>query len=151
MDPCPFCRIAAGLEDADLVALRTDRVLVVPALRQRRRNRGHALVLPADHVARTADADPALLGEILRTAGRVGLAQRAAFGATGTTTFLNEDAPDQVLPHLHVHVVPRRAGDRFRMPDPEGEVQDREERRLQGLALAAALRSPPSTGSGGRG
>ncbi len=135
MDPCPFCEIASGREDADLVVVRTAAAFVVPALKQRRLNRGHALVLPTAHVVRLADAEPPVLQELFALAGRVGLAQRRAFGATGTTLFQNEDAPDQIISHLHVHVVPRGAGDGFRMPDPAGETLDREERRRQALAL----------------
>jgi hypothetical protein len=33
MDECTFCPIAAGEIDTDLVALRTARVFVIPALR----------------------------------------------------------------------------------------------------------------------
>lgn len=140
MDACPFCELAAGRAGEDLVALRTDRVLVVPALKQRRNNRGHMLVLPVTHTTRLADADAPLLHALYSAAGRVSLAVRAAFEATGTTLFQNEDAPDQVLSHLHIHVVPRRTGDGFRMPDPTGEKLDAAVRREQALALRRVLR-----------
>ena len=119
MGDCPFCLLAAGPVDRDLIAHRTTSVLVVPAPRQRPRNRGHMLVLPRLHVTRLADVEGPLLQEIYGVAGRVALAARRAFGATGATIFQNDGAPDQVLHHVHVHVVPRRAGDGFRMPDPD--------------------------------
>src|SRR5689334_9793353 len=97
MDACPFCEIASGAADADLVALRTPDVLVVPVTHQRPLNRGHVLVLPARHVTRLADAGPALLAEIYGVAGRVSMAVRTAFGATGATIFQNDGSPDQVL------------------------------------------------------
>lgn len=142
MPPCPFCAIAAGAADAadaDLIALRTPAVFVVPALKQRPRNRGHLLVLPVAHVTRLADADAALRDELTAVIGRVSGAVRAAFGATGTFVFVNEDAPDQVLDHLHVHVVPRTAGDGFRVPDPASEVLGRDERVRQAEAVRRAL------------
>lgn len=139
MEPCPFCEIAAGRADEDLVAHRAPHAVVVPALKQRRANRGHMLVLPTTHVTRLADADPGLLAELFGLAARVGVAARGAFGATGTTLFQNDDAPDQVLHHVHVHVVPRHDGDGFRMPDPSGEVLEREERRAQAGRLRSAL------------
>jgi histidine triad (HIT) family protein len=139
MDPCPFCDIAAGAVDGDLVVLRTPGVLVVPASRQRARNRGHMLVLPALHVTRLIDVGAPLLQDIYSAAGRVAMAARTAFGATGATLFQNDGSPDQVLLHVHVHVVPRRAGDDFRMPDPDAAEVGREERRDQAAALRRAL------------
>jgi len=139
MGDCPFCKIGAGREDTDLVALRTPTVFVLPVPQQRPRNRGHVLVLPVAHVTRLADADAELLHQVYATAGRVSEAVRRAFGASGATIFQNESAPDQVLHHLHVHVVPRHADDRFRMPDPDKVEVSREERRQQAAALRAAL------------
>jgi histidine triad (HIT) family protein len=138
-DACPFCKLAAVGGNDDLVALRTRDLYVVPALKQRRLNRGHMLILPTMHVTRLIDVEPSLLQELLSVAGRVSMAVREAFGATGTTMFLNEAAPDQVLMHLHIHVVPRRTGDEFRMPDPSGQELSREERQGQALAMRRAL------------
>jgi len=143
MADCPFCELAAGRVDPDLVAIRTPGTLVVPALKQRPRNRGHMLVLPTDHATRLAEVGGDRIREFHDTLGRVSAAVRRAFGATGATLFLNEDAPDQVLHHLHVHVVPRHRGDGFRMPDPAGEVLEREERVRQAEALRAALAAGP--------
>jgi histidine triad (HIT) family protein len=139
MDQCPFCLLAAGGANEDLVALRTPAAIVVPALKQRPLNRGHALILPTAHVTRLIDAEAPLLHDLYSVAARVSMAVRAAFDATGATLFQNDDAPDQVLTHLHVHVVPRRAGDGFRLPDPASAEVSREERRRQALALRRAL------------
>jgi hypothetical protein len=57
MDNCPFCDLAAGRTDTDLVIMRTSNVFVVPALKQRQLNRGHMLVVPAAHVTRLIDAE----------------------------------------------------------------------------------------------
>lgn len=139
MDNCPFCDLAAGRTDTDLVIMRTPSVFVVPALKQRQLNRGHMLVAPAAHVTRLIEAEASLLQELYSVAGRVGMAIRNAFGATGVTLFQNDDAPDQELSHLHVHVVPRRSGDDFRLPDPNIEVVHHEERHRQALELRRAL------------
>jgi hypothetical protein len=39
MDECVFCAIGSGAVDSDLVTRPSQRVFVVPALRQRARNR----------------------------------------------------------------------------------------------------------------
>lgn len=136
---CPFCVLARGGPDDDLVALRTASAFVLPAPRQRPANLGHALVLPRTHVTRIDAMDAAVLHDVYRTVGRVSLALRRAFGATGTLVFQNEDAPDQVLHHVHVHVVPRRPGDDFRLPATQKRELTREERRAQAAALRTAL------------
>ena len=138
MSSCPFCEIASGESRGDLV-LRTQSVFVVPALKQRRLNLGHMLVLPVSHVTRLLDVDLPLLQELYSIAGRVSMALRQAFSATGATLFQNDNAPDQHLSHLHIHVVPRHEGDGFRMPDPRIEEVPYEERRAQAAALRGIL------------
>ena len=136
---CPFCALLTDGASADLVPLSTPDVFVVPAMKQRRRNRGHVLVLPRRHVTRLADMDGPLLQVVYAVAGRVSLAVRRAFGATGATLFQNDDAPDQVLLHVHVHVVPRWPGDAFRLPDPTSEVLPVDERLRQAALLRQVL------------
>jgi hypothetical protein len=58
MHSCPFCELASGRADADLVAHRTPHAVVVPALKQRRNNRGHMLILPASHWPRATPSVP---------------------------------------------------------------------------------------------
>jgi diadenosine tetraphosphate (Ap4A) HIT family hydrolase len=65
MDDCVFCAIAVGSADADLAVRISDRVFVLPPIRQRPRNRGHALVLPVGHVRNLHDARPDLLAELM--------------------------------------------------------------------------------------
>ena len=141
MSACPFCRIGSGEVDPDLVALRTQNVFVVPALTQRVRNRGHTLVLPVKHVAGLETATAELLGELFQVAALVSAAMPISFGAIGTTVFQNNGVPDQHLEHLHVHVVPRFAGDGFRMPDPTITAIERGRRVEQSTTLAGALRT----------
>ena len=133
---CPFCSLAGGLIDQDLVVLQTPAVFVIPTLTQRRSNPGQVIVLPRAHIVGLPAADPALLGELFTVVARIAAAAPAAFGAAGTTTFNNNSAPDQDLAHLHVHVVPRHHGDRFVIPNPERQAVPRHER----AEIAARLR-----------
>jgi histidine triad (HIT) family protein len=141
MSACPFCQVAAGAVDADLIAYRTRAVFVLPALKQRERNRGHALVLPVAHVVDLVGASKPLLEDLFEVVARVSAAMPLAFGAVGTTVFQNNSVPGQVLPHLHVHVVPRFLDDGFRMPDPTIATIDRSTRGVQVAALATAIRT----------
>ena len=60
-----------------------------------------------------------------------------AFGAVGTTVLVNDTAPDQTLEHLHVHVIPRFAGDDLVIPNPNSAAAPRGVR----LELASKLRA----------
>src|SRR5688572_24507296 len=140
MSECPFCTVAA---DAELIALATPRVLVFPALKQRRLNRGHMLITPRAHVTTLIDFDKALIEELYTVAAQVSAAVRDCFVASGATLFQGDEAPEQTLLHVHVHVVPRKADDNFRIPDPLIEELGRQARQLQALALRQTLSAKP--------
>lgn len=107
--PCVFCRIVSGEIPAQVVA-RDDGAtafLDVTPLAD-----GHVLVVPHAHVARlddlSADEADALFRTVVRLSGPV----RNAVDAAGSTVGINNgEATGQTVPHVHVHIVPRRAGD----------------------------------------
>jgi histidine triad (HIT) family protein len=140
MDQCPFCEYAAETEN-DLIAFRTPKVFVLPAIKQRRLNRGHMLVLPTAHITRLIDLDKTFLGELYSVVARVSAAVQQTFGASGVLLFQNETIPGQVLHHIHIHVVPRTEGDDFRLPDPLAQELSDCERRQQAALMRQALAS----------
>jgi superfamily II DNA or RNA helicase/diadenosine tetraphosphate (Ap4A) HIT family hydrolase len=82
---------------------------------------GHALIVPHRHIATWFDATPeeraALFGAIETVCGVI----RAHWGADGFNVGVNLGAAaGQTVPHLHLHVIPRRHGD---VPDPRGGVR----------------------------
>lgn len=149
MTTCPFCILADGPPDGGgPVVVRTPEVFVLVPPRQRPRNPGHVLVLPRVH-ATTASADAGLRAALDAMTARVRRAVRRAFAATGATVLEHDEAPDQVLHHLHVHVVPRRAGDGFRLPEPDLAGLSEGARAEQAAALRTALASDPGPGTQG--
>jgi histidine triad (HIT) family protein len=74
---------------------------------------GHTLVVPKHHWGTMADLPDDLLGPILEAGRRVAEAQRSALSAEGTFFAFN-DVVSQSVPHVHLHVVPRRRGDGLR-------------------------------------
>ncbi|HYV60642.1 MAG TPA: HIT domain-containing protein [Acidimicrobiia bacterium] len=107
---CKFCRIIEGqipahfvLDDEDVVAFLDHRPLFA----------GHTLVLPRDHIETLADVPEGRLGPFFRQVQRVDGAVRAAMEAPGSFVAEN-NVVSQSVPHLHVHVVPRRRKDGLR-------------------------------------
>jgi histidine triad (HIT) family protein len=106
---CVFCRIAEGQIAAEVIAREdgTTAFLDVAPLAD-----GHVLVIPDVHVGRVEDLDTATAAALFRAVQRLVGPVRTALGADGTTIGINDgDATGQTVPHVHVHIVPRRSGD----------------------------------------
>ena len=107
---CKFCQIIAGEIPAHFV-LDTDDV--VAFLDHRPLFAGHTLVLPRNHVETLADLPEDRVGPFFRQVQRVEGAVRTAMEAQGSFVAEN-NVVSQSVPHLHVHVVPRRRKDGLR-------------------------------------
>ena len=106
---CIFCRIVTGEIPAEIVAKDEHAVafLDITPLAD-----GHTVIVPRRHVATIEAMQPGeahgLFGTVQRLAGPV----RAAVGADGSTIGINNGAATgQTIPHVHVHIVPRRSDD----------------------------------------
>jgi histidine triad (HIT) family protein len=109
-DACVFCRIVAGLEAAHEVW--RDEVAVA-FLDQRPVFPGHVLMVPRDHVETLALLVPAAVGPLFERVRLVTAAVERGMGADGSFVAMNNTV-SQSVPHLHVHVVPRRRKDGLR-------------------------------------
>lgn len=107
---CLFCRIAAGDERGQVVLDEPD---VVGFLDVRPLFPGHVLVVPRAHVETLVDLPAAGVGPLFGAVRRVAAAVEMAMAADGSFVALNNRV-SQSVPHLHVHVVPRRRGDGLR-------------------------------------
>ena len=116
-DPsCIFCKIVAG--DIPCHRLYEDE-LVLAFLDVGPLSKGHALVIPKGHYE-TIDQVPA---EVAAAMGRaIPRLSKAIMQATGATSFnlLQNNGSDagQVVPHVHLHIIPRFEGDARETPTP---------------------------------
>jgi histidine triad (HIT) family protein len=111
VDPdCRFCAIARGEGDARIV-LDTGDVLAF--LDHRPLFPGHCLVIPREHHEILPDLPPPMLEPLFGAAGVLSDAVTDALGAEGSFVAVN-NVVSQSVPHLHVHVVPRRRKDGLR-------------------------------------
>ena len=99
---------------------------------------GHALILPKAPARNLLDIAPDDLAHVAKVAQTVAKAAMTAFAADGITVQqFNEGAGGQVVFHLHVHVIPRKAG--VMMKPPASEKEKPEVLAEQAKKLAAAI------------
>jgi histidine triad (HIT) family protein len=76
---------------------------------------GHTLVLPKASSRNLLDADVTTLGPLMATTQKIARAVQQALEAEGVLVKqYNEPAAGQTVFHLHVHVIPRKAGSELR-------------------------------------
>lgn len=108
--PCTFCEVISGARPAHHVLAGGP---VRAFLDHRPLFPGHVLVVPARHVEHLNVMPDELIVPLWSTVRAVSRALVGALGAQGTFTATNT-VVSQSVPHLHVHVVPRRRGDGLR-------------------------------------
>jgi histidine triad (HIT) family protein len=104
---CTFCEIVAGRVSAHIVL---EDELVMAFLDVRPVFKGHALLIPRDHIETLPELPPALVQPLFTAAQRLATAVVDGLGAQGSFVAIN-NVVSQSVPHLHVHVVPRTKGD----------------------------------------
>jgi histidine triad (HIT) family protein len=107
---CKFDGIARGEIDARVV-LEGERT--VGFLDHRPVFPGHVLLIPREHVPTMLDAEPDLLCALFTDAQLLARAMEEGLGADGSFVAVNNRV-SQSVPHLHVHIVPRRFKDGLR-------------------------------------
>jgi histidine triad (HIT) family protein len=133
---CVFCKIAAGqipshrlFENADCFGF-----LDIGPLAE-----GHTLLIPRKHFQSLADMPEDVLGRTFMALPRLVRAVTAATRAEGCNVLVNDGkVAGQVVPHVHIHVIPRLTGDslgyRWNTGSyPEGRAEELCARIRQGL------------------
>lgn len=104
---CIFCRIVSGdikakmLHSTDRAIAFMDAFPLAP---------GHTLVIPKAHKKRIQDMTPQEVEEVFVMVHRMVARVDKVYGATLVAVHNGEGAGQEV-PHVHVHLVPRREGD----------------------------------------
>ena len=104
---CLFCKIVSGQVAARLVF--EDEVSVA-FLDHRPVFPGHSLLVPREHFETLADLPGKLVEPFFKDTQLLARAIESAMDAHGTFVAMNNRV-SQSVPHLHVHVVPRRRKD----------------------------------------
>lgn len=111
---CIFCAIAAGGAPASVV-YEDELAMVILDLFPVRE--AHALVIPRRHAVLVEDLPAGELAHLMDLAQRTIQAQKAAgLAIKGHNLVINDGkAANQHVPHVHLHVIPRRGGDTLGM------------------------------------
>ena len=100
---------------------------------------GHTLVIPKAPARNILDIKVEDYLHVARATHKIAAAAKKAFNADGITIQqFNEPAGGQVVFHLHMHVIPRKAG--IPMKPPASEKERPDVLSDQSLKLAAALK-----------
>ena len=105
--PCLFCEIARHAIPAAIV-FEDDNSLAF--LDHRPLFHGHCLLIPKDHAETLADLPQDAVGPLFQTAQLLAKAVEQGMSADGSFVAVNNRI-SQSVPHLHIHIVPRRKGD----------------------------------------
>ncbi|MDQ5875078.1 MAG: HIT domain-containing protein [Actinomycetota bacterium] len=139
---CSFCAIAAKekpavivLEEEEMIAFLDYRPLFW----------GHSLLIPRRHYETMSDLPARLIGPLFQGARRLSIAMEEGLQAAGSFVAVNNKI-SQSVPHVHVHVVPRRPKDGLRgFFWPRTRYDSDEQAHDVAARLRAALEAGPNT------
>lgn len=104
---CIFCAIVHGRHQAHVVF--SDDISIA-FLDQRPLFPGHCLLAPRTHIETLDDLPEGLIAPLFANAQHLARAVELAVQAEGTFVAINNKV-SQSVPHLHIHVVPRKKKD----------------------------------------
>ena len=111
MEPsCKFCEIASRALSSAIVL---EDPLSVAFLDNRPLFPGHTLLVPKQHCETLEDLPAEVIGPFFRNVQRLTRAVESGMNAEGSFVAINNRV-SQSVPHLHVHIVPRRKKDGLR-------------------------------------
>ena len=109
IEPCIFCRIARGeipsykiYEDENYMAFLDINPI----------NPGHTLVIPKSHYKTITDAPKEVWSGLMALVWDLALKIQKKLDPDGLNIIQNNNVQaGQVVPHIHVHIIPRYGGD----------------------------------------
>src|SRR6476620_7470467 len=111
MDNCLFCKIINKEIPSDIVYEDADMIAILDINPV---NIGHTLIIPKEHHLNLYELSDELLGKMAVAAKKLSIAIKHTMKADGINIEMNNDpVAGQLVPHAHIHIVPRFEGDGF--------------------------------------
>jgi len=125
---CIFCKIVA--EEIPAAVVLADESLVafldIGPLAE-----GHLLIVPREHCERLTDMSAEMLASVVGKLPKLGRSLLAVSGADGFNLLVNQGkVAGQEVPHVHLHLIPRKAGDGLGYRWHPGSYRDDRARQL---------------------
>ncbi len=134
---CIFCKIIRGEMPATIIfedELCMAFMDIFPV------SEGHCLLIPKSHYTNMLDADPKVLEHLITKLSHLDRKVASIFEGSGIlNTVANGKHAGQEVPHLHFHVIPRKAGADFGFRFPKG-YRDTMASREELERIAGAIR-----------
>jgi histidine triad (HIT) family protein len=128
--PCIFCSIIAGKEPCIQIHRENGFLILMDKYPI---NPGHALVMPTKHYETMLQMPPAEVGKLYSLVPTIAKAIISAVKADGFNVGQNNGiAANQIVPHVHVHIVPR-----FYDDSPDGKWPSRRVASQEDIAKIA--------------
>ncbi|GII94557.1 HIT family protein [Sinosporangium siamense] len=108
---CAFCKIIRGEVEATVIRETGD---LISFLDHRPLFHGHTLLVPKIHVQLMSDLPAERVAGFFTEAQRLERAVETGLEADGSMILIN-NVISQSVPHLHVHIIPRRKKDGLRI------------------------------------
>lgn len=123
-EDCIFCKIVNGdipcakiFEDDKLISFLD----IGPA------NKGHALIVTKEHYETLLEVPDEVLTDLMNKAKKIARAMSSALGAEGFNVLMNnKEIAGQLVPHAHVHIIPRFSGDGINLNWKPKKYKDKE-------------------------
>jgi len=140
--PCLFCDIVSKSVEARVVF--EDKISLA-FLDHRPLFAGHTLLVPKKHYATLLDLPDDLAGAFFGNVRRLASAVERGLAAQGSFLAMNNHV-SQSVPHLHVHIVPRKFKDGlkgFFWPRQRVSEEQMEEARVKVISALGEQNGPP--------
>ena len=133
---CVFCKVINGDVAANIVF---EDSLSVAFLDHRPLFPGHCLLVPKEHIETLGDLPKKLIAPLFSNVQLLSQAVEQALAAEGSFVAMNNRV-SQSVPHLHVHIVPRRRKDGLKgFFWPRNKYQSDEEIEMVQKAIRSAV------------
>lgn len=121
---CIFCKIVKGEIPCSKI-FEDDEVLsfldIAPA------NKGHVLIVTKNHYETLLDIPDNDLNDLMLKAKKIARAMSSAFGNEGFNVLINnKKVAGQLVPHSHLHIIPRFSGDGINLNWMPKKYKDKE-------------------------
>ena len=113
MEDCIFCKIVAGEIPSEKLMENEDFILIKDV---NPKVEGHSLVIPKKHFETFLDMPSELYEGFLKTASESIGKLLSETNSEGYNLIMNnKKLAGQLVPHVHLHILPRKEGDGFKV------------------------------------